>query len=210
MKVYSIGREAGCDIVINDNSDVISRRHAIINVTPSGKMTVVDQSQNGTYVNGIRISPNVPVPVTRKDNISFAHVTRLDWNMIPKSNARLRYTVIGIAVVLIVIGGILGFNALGGSGNSGKAVTEDSTMIKAKQAVQDSISKAQAKQDSISKVQTKKDSVRKTRHAEAKKASFGRNSAKTAKKKVRNEEKKPTKKASKTKGETKKVNNRLH
>lgn len=69
MKVYSIGREHGCDILINDNTDVISRRHAVLNVSPSGKMTIVDQSHNGTYVNGIRISPNVPVPVTRKDNI---------------------------------------------------------------------------------------------------------------------------------------------
>lgn len=71
MKAYSIGREMGCDIVINDSTDVISRRHATLNVYPSGKMTIIDMSQNGTYVNGIKISPNVPVPVTRKDNISF-------------------------------------------------------------------------------------------------------------------------------------------
>ena len=51
MKVYSIGREGGCDIVLNDPSDVISRRHAVLNVSPSGKMTIVDQSTNGTYVN---------------------------------------------------------------------------------------------------------------------------------------------------------------
>ena len=53
MKVYSIGRENGCDIIINDNSDVISRRHATLNVSQSGKMTIVDLSHNGTYVNGI-------------------------------------------------------------------------------------------------------------------------------------------------------------
>ena len=41
MKVYSIGREAGCDIVINDRTDVISRRHAVLNVTSTGKMTIV-------------------------------------------------------------------------------------------------------------------------------------------------------------------------
>ena len=82
MKVYSIGREVGCDIVINDNSDVISRRHATLNVSPTGKMTIVDLSHNGTYVNGIRIAQNVPVPVTRKDNVSFAHVARLDWSLL--------------------------------------------------------------------------------------------------------------------------------
>ena len=98
MKVYSIGREVGCDIVINDRTDVISRRHAILNVMPSGKMTIVDQSSNGTYVNGIRISPNVPVPVTRKDNISFAHVARLDWNLIPRP--QLTYILWGVAAVV--------------------------------------------------------------------------------------------------------------
>ena len=98
MKVYSIGREVGCDIVINDRTDVISRRHAILNVMPSGKMTIVDQSSNGTYVNGIRLSPNVPVPVTRKDNISFAHVARLDWNLIPRP--QLTYILWGVAAVV--------------------------------------------------------------------------------------------------------------
>lgn len=106
MKVYSIGREVGCDIVINDRTDVISRRHAILNVMPSGKMTIVDQSSNGTYVNGIRISPNVPVPVTRKDNISFAHVARLDWNLIPRP--QLTYILWGVAAfvgIVILCGG---------------------------------------------------------------------------------------------------------
>ncbi len=37
MKVYSIGREHGCDILINDNTDVISRRHAVLNVSPSAR-----------------------------------------------------------------------------------------------------------------------------------------------------------------------------
>lgn len=110
MKVYSIGREVGCDIVINDSSDVISRRHAILNVLPSGKMTIVDQSHNGTYVNGIKISPNVPVPVTRKDNISFAHVARLDWNRIPKSNSITQYIICGVvAVVLLAGAGVAGY-----------------------------------------------------------------------------------------------------
>lgn len=112
MKVYSIGREAGCDIVINDSSDVISRRHAILNVTPSGKMTIVDQSHNGTYVNGIRISPNVPVPVTRKDNVSFAHVARLDWNLIPKPTSIWLYVAIAALAIAAVVGGVILYNYL--------------------------------------------------------------------------------------------------
>lgn len=113
MKVYSIGRELGCDIVINDSTDVISRRHATLNVESSGKMTIVDTSHNGTYVNGIRISSNVPVPVTRKDNISFAHVARLDWNQVPNPSAKiLRYVLIALLAIALVVGGVLLVKAL--------------------------------------------------------------------------------------------------
>ena len=132
MKVYSIGREAGCDIVINDSTDVISRRHAILNVLPSGKMTIIDQSHNGTYVNGIRITPNVPVPVTRKDSISLAHVAQLNWDMVPKSQSPLRYVLIGI-IGLVVIGGcIFGYNQLTQSNNAAPAnpTAADSVGIK--------------------------------------------------------------------------------
>ena len=109
MKVYSIGREVGCDIVINDNSDVISRRHATLNVSPTGKMTIVDLSHNGTYVNGIRIAQNVPVPVTRKDNVSFAHVARLDWSLVPNTGGMIiKWSIIAL-VALIVIGGSIWF-----------------------------------------------------------------------------------------------------
>lgn len=115
MKVYSIGREAGCDIVINDNSDATSRRHATLTVMPSGKMTITDQSRNGTYVNGIRISPNVAVPVTRKDNISFAHVYRLDWNLIPKPVSIMQYVIYGLIAFAVIVGGIITYLLLSGS-----------------------------------------------------------------------------------------------
>ena len=118
MKVYSIGREAGCDIVINDNSDATSRRHATLTVMPSGKMTITDQSRNGTYVNGIKISPNVAVPVTRKDNISFAHVYRLDWNQIPKPVSIIQYAIYGLIALAVIVGGIIAYSLLSGGSNT--------------------------------------------------------------------------------------------
>ena len=130
MKVYSIGREAGCDIVINDNTDSTSRRHATLTVMPSGKMTITDQSRNGTYVNGIKISPNVAVPVTRKDNISFAHVYRLDWNLIPKPVSIMQYVIYGLIALAVIVGGIIAYSLLSGSktdtdgGETPKAQTE--------------------------------------------------------------------------------------
>jgi len=100
MKTYSIGREPSCSIVINDPQKIISRNHAVLTIADNGKITIVDQSTNGTYINGIRISPNVPVPVTRKDRISFARVANLDWNRIPKEGGNLKY-------VLWTIGGVV-------------------------------------------------------------------------------------------------------
>lgn len=167
MKTYSIGRDLNCDIVINDSTDVISRRHALLNVTPSGKMTIIDQSSNGTYVNGIRISQNVPVPVTRKDIVSLAHVAKLDWNQVPKSNQWIKYAIAAIAALAIILGIIFGVKSINSKDddiqNGGQTPTElnDSTIIKQQEAArldsiknverQDSIKKAtdKARQDSI-------------------------------------------------------------
>lgn len=164
MKVYSIGREEGCDIVIDDNTDVISRRHAAINVSTWGKMTITDYSHNGTYVNGIRITQNVPVPVTRKDNISFSHVSRLDWNKIPNTQAMIiRYVILGIVALLVIIGGIVGYKSCS-SGNitqmpDSSTVVVDSTRNKA----DNEIPVAEEKQKDDSLKNEVKDSTSKVR-----------------------------------------------
>lgn len=161
MKTYSIGRDLNCDIVINDSTDVISRRHALLNVTPSGKMTIIDQSSNGTYVNGIRISQNVPVPVTRKDIVSLAHVAKLDWNQIPKSNQWIKYTIGAVIAVAVILGIIFGIKALkSGEGDNNGSVTtptelNDSTLIKQKEAARLDSIKTVERQDSIKKAEEK-------------------------------------------------------
>lgn len=180
MKVYSIGREGGCDIVINDPSDVISRRHAVLNVSPSGKMTIVDQSTNGTYVNGMRINSGVPYPVTRKDSISFAHVARLNWDLIPSSNQTLKYAAI-VVISLLLIGGI-GFGSYrylqdSDSDKPTPSVVAQDTVKKEKsekeirKEVEDSLQRVKKKRDSLENV--RKDSLEKVRKdsiARAKKA----------------------------------------
>lgn len=113
MKVYSIGREPGCDIMVNDNSNVVSRRHAVLNVSSTGKMTITDLSHNGTYVNGMRIATNVPVPVTRKDNISFAHVARLDWALVPNPFAYIKYVIAAVVAIILIVVGIICFKTCG-------------------------------------------------------------------------------------------------
>ena len=168
MKTYSIGRDLNCDIVINDSTDVISRRHALLNVTPSGEMTIIDQSSNGTYVNGIRISQNVPVPVTRKDIVSLAHVAKLDWNQVPKSNQWIKYTIGVVVAIVVILGIILGVKNLktdsdiNGSENSVTTEKVDSTAIKQKETARLDSIKNVARQDSIKVVSEKalRDSIK--------------------------------------------------
>ena len=204
MKTYSIGRDVSCDIVVSDSTDVVSRRHALLNIRPSGKMTIIDQSTNGTYVNGIRISQNVPVPVSRKDIVSFAHVTKLDWSQVPDSSSWKKYLIgslIAVAVVAIIVGIVLGVNGMNvlGSTDEGNLTPApvDSSLIKQQEAArQDSIRKAEdACQDSIRKAEEKahRDSVRKAEE-------------KARKEKVNNGKKTPAKKEDNKKAPAKKDN----
>lgn len=105
-KIYTIGRDEGCDIVIPDSTDVISRLHATIRVESNDKIFIIDQSRNGTYVNGMKMSSNVEIPVSRKDVVSFAHIYNLDWSLVPKHKGNVLKTILIILASLIVMTGI--------------------------------------------------------------------------------------------------------
>lgn len=105
MKSYSIGREETCNIIVNDPTQMVSRMHATLNVD-GGKMTIVDNSTNGTYINGIRIQKGAPVPVSRKDVVSFAQVAELDWNCVPRSDDKLLYTILAVLLCVLLAGGL--------------------------------------------------------------------------------------------------------
>lgn len=104
-KVFTIGRDANCDIIIPDTTDVVSRLHATLRVDGS-KIFLTDQSLNGTYINGLKMSSNVEIPVSRKDVISFAHVYDLDWNLIPRKNwnALLGIGLLSILAICVLVG----------------------------------------------------------------------------------------------------------
>ena len=107
MRSISIGRDESCDVVIIDRTNVVSRRHAVITIDNFGRMTITDYSSNGTYINGIRMTENVAVPINRKDTISFARVIDLDWNTIPDIKSRNIKISIITAVVISAIAIIL-------------------------------------------------------------------------------------------------------
>ncbi|MBQ5844463.1 MAG: FHA domain-containing protein [Alistipes sp.] len=100
-KFLTIGRDSQCDICIVDNSDVVSRQHAILEVGGGGKYYITDKSRNGTYVNGIKIAANERVPVTRKDIISLAHVQELNWDLVPKDNS-LTYAIVAVGALVVL------------------------------------------------------------------------------------------------------------
>ena len=103
--IYSIGRDPGCDIYLYDDKNLISRNHAVLKVAKGGKYFISDQSMNGTYINGIKMSPGVQVPVTRKDVITFAHVAELDWSQIPDPRLRTIKVSSIVFASLLVLGG---------------------------------------------------------------------------------------------------------
>ena len=197
MKAYSIGRESGCDIVIYDSTDVVSRRHAVLNVHPNGKMFIVDQSRNGTYVNGIRVTPNVPVPVSRKDIISFAHVVKLDWSQVPATNLWMQVAAWVVGVLLLAAIGIGAYHLFNKPVNpEPKKVEAISLEDSIKKSVTDSIAKADSlakiKADSIAKV--KSDSIAN----EAKKKADAKKKAEEKKKKEEENKKKAKKDSTRT------------
>lgn len=68
----SIGRSAGCDIVIKGNE--VSRRHALINPQSGGEVWLVDLgSTNGTYRNDRRVTQ--PAKLTDGDRITLGNIT---------------------------------------------------------------------------------------------------------------------------------------
>lgn len=122
-KVYTIGRDPQSDIVINDNTDIVSRLHATIRIEGS-KMFLIDQSQNGTYVNGMRMSANEEIPVSREDTISFANVAELDWTLLPDPK-KAQMKTIGIVVATLIAIAAIVFGVLYFMDDKGKTTKEE-------------------------------------------------------------------------------------
>ena len=101
MKTITIGRGPDNNITLNDAKT--SRRHALLRCYPMGKMEIVDLSQNGTFINGIRIPSNKPCPLTRKDIVIFAHAETLDWNEVTNPYKYIKYTIMLCTTCIIVL-----------------------------------------------------------------------------------------------------------
>ena len=110
MKTITIGRGDGVDIFIDD--EMISRQHAVLRIYPFGKIELVDmESKNGTFINSVRMNPNIPVRVKRKDVITFAEVSKLDWSKIPDNTKyfKIGAIILGAIIALLILFGIGSF-----------------------------------------------------------------------------------------------------
>jgi hypothetical protein len=79
----SIGR-GGDDLWVDlplYTSDEISREHARLRRDASGRFTIVDQSRNGTWVNGRRLSQGAEVELPDHAEIGIAEVVKLTFEV---------------------------------------------------------------------------------------------------------------------------------
>ncbi|MCO6510157.1 MAG: FHA domain-containing protein [Aridibacter famidurans] len=66
-----LGRDPGCDVLIEASAVMVSRRHASIGPAGGGFLITDNKSFNGTLVNGHRIS--TPTPLADGDKIQLGH-----------------------------------------------------------------------------------------------------------------------------------------
>lgn len=132
MKKITIGRGRECDIRLSDDTDKVSRKHAVITVSPTGKMKIYDTSSNGTYVNGEPVIKPEGKPVKRGDAVNFAHMVDLDWEKVRNpyksiwmGSGAFLIIVTAIAVIFWIFGGEL-IDRFNGSLDQSSTMMKDS------------------------------------------------------------------------------------
>ncbi|HEV2733498.1 MAG TPA: FHA domain-containing protein, partial [Longimicrobiaceae bacterium] len=72
LPVVRIGRAAGNDVVIPDDS--VSASHALLEFERDAWRITDLESTNGTYVEGIRLAPQVPTPLGYGASVRFGGI----------------------------------------------------------------------------------------------------------------------------------------
>lgn len=103
MKKIVIGRGHDCDIIIEDTTDVVSRRQIAIAFDFLGRMTLYDLSTNGTYVNGVRVPKPSGVSVKYGDSVNFGNVCDFDLKRVKDPYRNLRI-ILGVTACVIILG----------------------------------------------------------------------------------------------------------
>lgn len=104
MKKIIIGRGRSCQIRLEDDTDTISRRQAVITVSFFGKMCIYDTSSHGTYVNGERVLIPDGRPITRQDKVNFCNLQDLDWSLVRDPYHRIKVALICTVLAIVIVG----------------------------------------------------------------------------------------------------------
>lgn len=139
-KTITIGRGNDCHIILSDERT--SRRHCLLTIYPTGTMTIKDLSQNGTYVNGIKIPRNANFKVKRDDVVTFAQAEKLNWQAVDDPYKSVRLSIIGcIGLIILFLAFVLGkdlifpcnnIESLGEGGSSIQVETKDDSKKESK------------------------------------------------------------------------------
>ena len=121
MKIITIGRSENSHIFIDH--PLVSRQHALLKIKGNGKMVIVDKSSNGTSINGSPIKKERETPVSRRDVVTFAGVSQLDWKEVPDPLKVFKIIGIALAGLALALGLFFGIKAL----LPGKEVEETTT-----------------------------------------------------------------------------------
>lgn len=101
MRKITIGRGRECDIRLKDDTDTVSRKHAVLAVWPSGKMLIYDLSSNGTSVNGVKVEKPNGYRVRRGDRVNFANLVDLDWSQVKNPYRTVNRILVGLVVLVV-------------------------------------------------------------------------------------------------------------
>lgn len=109
MKVIVIGSHPNCDVVLKD--PMVERQHIQIVQKEDGKCSVVDlQTTNGTYVNGARISHEVPLQPNDTIRIGNTNIPWQEYVNRASSNQSKIIMIVSAGVVLfLIIVGLVGY-----------------------------------------------------------------------------------------------------
>ena len=110
MKIITIGRSENSHIFIDH--PLVSRQHALLKIKGNGKMVIVDKSSNGTSINGSPIKKERETPVSRRDVVTFAGVSQLDWKEVPDPLKVFKIIGIALAGLALALGLFFGIKAL--------------------------------------------------------------------------------------------------
>ena len=69
---YTVGRDDSCDLIITEASAHVTRLHFELTVV-NGKASIINRSDNGTFLNNGKLTKDIPYIISSNDTIALLH-----------------------------------------------------------------------------------------------------------------------------------------